>query len=47
MNNIITLIALLKGNTEENKTGISEVIFKNSGLVASTGVLAPARTEPV
>lgn len=37
MNPVFSLIARLKGNTEENKTGTSEVIFKNSGLVVPTG----------
>jgi site-specific DNA recombinase len=38
MNPVFSLIARLKANTEENKTGTSEVIFKNSGLVVPTGI---------
>ncbi len=38
MNSVFVLIARLKGNTEENKTGTSDVVFRNSGWVASTGI---------
>jgi hypothetical protein len=34
INLLFSAIAQLKRNTEENKTGTSEIIFKNSGLVA-------------
>ncbi len=36
MNPVFSLIARLKGNTEEKETGTSEIIFKNSGLVVPT-----------
>jgi site-specific DNA recombinase len=45
MNSVFTLIAHLKGNTEENKNGTSEVIFKNSGLVVSTGIELPFKSR--
>jgi site-specific DNA recombinase len=38
INSVFALIARQKGLVEENETGISEVIFKNSGLVAPTGI---------
>lgn len=38
MNSVFTLSARLKGVVEERETGISEVIFKNSGLVVPTGI---------
>lgn len=38
MNSIFQLIASIKGNSEQNKTGTSEVIFRNSGWVARTGI---------
>ncbi|GAA4740318.1 hypothetical protein GCM10023229_19520 [Flavisolibacter ginsenosidimutans] len=38
MNSIFTLIARQKGLVEERETGTSELIFKNSGLVAPTGI---------
>lgn len=38
MNSVFTLIACLKGNTEEKETGTSETIFRNSGWVAPTGI---------
>ena len=47
MNPIFSLIARLKGKTEENETGTSEVIFKNSGLVASTGIELIVKIEMV
>jgi hypothetical protein len=34
MNSVFALIACPKGNLEEKETGTSEVIFKDSGLVA-------------
>jgi hypothetical protein len=33
MNSVFSLIARLKGNTGEQKTGTSELILKNSGWV--------------
>ena len=42
MNSVFVLIASIKGNKEQNKTGTSEVI---SGSVASTGIAPPAHTE--
>jgi site-specific DNA recombinase len=38
INGIFSLIARQKGLSEEKETGTPEVIFKNSGLVASTGI---------
>lgn len=38
LNSVFSVIARLKGNTEEKETGTSEVIFKNSGLVVPTGI---------
>lgn len=38
MNSIFQLIASIKGNTEQNKTGTSEVILKNSGWVVPAGI---------
>ncbi len=38
INSVFALIARQKGVSEEKETGISEVIFKNSGLVAPTGI---------
>ncbi|GAA4727414.1 recombinase family protein [Flavisolibacter ginsenosidimutans] len=38
MNSIFTLTARQKGLVEERGTGTSELIFRNSGLVASTGI---------
>ncbi len=38
INSLFALIARQKGVLEEKETGISEVIFKNSGLVAPTGI---------
>lgn len=38
INSLFALITRQKGVLEEKETGISEVIFKNSGLVASTGI---------
>jgi hypothetical protein len=38
MNSIFQVIASIKGNTEQNKTGPPEVKFRNSGWVASTGI---------
>ncbi len=40
MNSIFQLIASIKGNTEQNKTGTSEVILKNSGWVVPTGQIS-------
>jgi site-specific DNA recombinase len=38
MNSVFALIARLKGNTEENETGTSEIKFRNSGWVVPTGI---------
>jgi site-specific DNA recombinase len=38
INSVFALIARQKGLVEEKETGISEVIFKNSGLVARTRI---------
>ena len=38
INNVFALIAHHKGVLEENITGCSEILFKKSGLVASTGL---------
>ena len=38
MNSIFQLIASIKGNTEQNKTGTSEMILKNSGWVVPAGI---------
>ncbi len=40
MNSVFTLSARQKGRVEENKTGTSELIFRNSGLVAPTDNLS-------
>lgn len=38
MNSVFSCIARLKGNAEQKETGISEMILKNSGLVARTRI---------
>lgn len=38
INSAFTLIARQKGVLEEKETGTSEIIFKNSGLVAPIGI---------
>ena len=38
MNSVFALIASIKGNSEQNKTGTPEVKFRNSGLVARTRI---------
>ena len=38
MNSVFVLIASIKGNKEQNKTGTPEVKFRNSGLVARTRI---------
>jgi len=36
---VFAVIARLKGNVEEKETGTSEIILRNSGWVASTGII--------